>query len=130
RGGRRLQMTIRQRCPVLGRAVWAALVCGAFAGAPGVARAGFITDSTGDFISSYGGRHNGDLDVVGAEVQFDGVNFYLHAVLNGAVGTSNGAIYVFGFNRGAGTAGFASIGINGVLFDRVIVLNNNDTSAT
>lgn len=123
-------MATRVWGPASRRAVWAALLlCGAFAGAPGGARAGII-DPTGDFLSTYGGRHNGDLDVVAADVRYDGTNFYLHAVLNGAVGTSNGAIYVWGFNRGAGTAGFTSIGITGVLFDRVIVLNNNDTSTT
>jgi PEP-CTERM motif len=98
--------------------------------APRTAWASSILDPTNDFIPSYLGRHNGDLDVLSADVRYDGTNFYLHAVLNGPVGLSNGGIYVWGFNRGAGTAGFAAIGINGVLFDRVLVLNNNDTSAT
>ena len=100
-------------------------------GTPKQAAASIVSDPTGDFLPTYLGPQNGDLDVIGAEVTFDGTNFVMHAVLNGDVGATPGAIYVLGFDRGAGTAGFgASLGLNGILFDRVIVVNNNDTSAT
>lgn len=90
-----------------------------------------IVDPAGDFMPTFGGLHNGDLDVLAADVKFDFTNFYFHALLNGPIGQTTGGIYVLGFNRGAGTAGFgASLGLNGVLFDRVIVINNNDTSTT
>lgn len=97
---------------------------------PRAAWATSITDPKGDFIPSYGGLKIGEFDVLFAEVTYDFTNFYLHAILDGPVGQTQGGIYVLGFNRGAGTAGFASLGLNGVLFDRVIVLNNNDTSGT
>jgi hypothetical protein len=97
---------------------------------PAAARADIVTDPVGDFIPSFAGRHNGDLDVVSAEVRFDGSSFFLRATMNGAIGTTSSGLYVLGFNRGAGTAGFAAIGIDKMLFDRVIVINNNDTSPT
>jgi len=126
RRGRSLHMTNR----VQGRVLWAAFLCAAFFGSPNVARAGITADPVGDFLATYPGPHNGDLDVVGAEGTFDGTKFVMHAILNGDVGTTVGAIYVLGFNRGAGTAGFgASLGLNGVLFDRVVVVTNIDTSS-
>jgi hypothetical protein len=91
-------------------------------------KADIITDPQGDFLATYPGPHNGDLDVRGAEVRYDGTNFYLHAILDGPVGFTPGGIYVLGFNRGAGTAGFqTSLGLSGVVFDTVIVLPNTDT---
>ena len=47
--------------------------------------------------------------------------------MNGAIGTTSGAIYVWGVDRGAGTVGFPTMA-PGVIFDRVVILNNNDTS--
>jgi hypothetical protein len=96
---------------------------------PAAGRGEFITNPVGDFLPSYMGPHNGDLNVIGAEVRYDGTNFLLHLVLTGPVGTTTGANYVFGFNRGKGTAVFGSFA-PGVLFDGAIVLNNNDTSPT
>jgi hypothetical protein len=96
---------------------------------PATGRGDFITDPVGDFLPTYLGPKNGDLDVVGAEVGFNGTNFLLHVVMNAPVGTTTGAVYVFGFNRGAGTVGFPTLA-PGVRFDGVIVLDNNDTSPT
>jgi hypothetical protein len=109
------------------RVVGAVLVCAALVGAPGAVQAGLITDPVGDFIPSFLGPKNPDLDVVAADVQFDGTNFFLHAILNGPVGFTPGGFYVWGFNRGAGTQGFPVIA-PGVIFDKVVVLNNNDTT--
>src|SRR5262249_17708942 len=51
----------------------------------------------------------------------------LTATVNGKIGTTPGGFYVWGFNRGAGAQGFPTIA-PGVLFDRVVVVNNNGTT--
>jgi hypothetical protein len=113
-----------------GRSTWLALVFGVIVGgAPGAARAAVITDAANDFIPSYLGPKGADLDVLSASVTLSGSNFILHAVMNGAIGTTPGGFYVWGFNRGAGTPGFASLGLPNILFDRVVVIQNNNTGA-
>ena len=103
------------------RAVVCVLVAAA-AGSP--AAAGFIADPTGDFLPTYTGPRGGDLDVVAASGVFDGTAFRFSATLNANVGTTPGAFYVFGINRGAGTERFVtgtpSVG-RGVVFDSVVV---------
>jgi hypothetical protein len=81
-----------------------------------------VTDPAGDFIASFAGAHSGDLDVLSAFANFDGVTFEIGASVNGLVGTLPSALYVFGFNRGAGTSNFAAIGHPGVVFDAVITM--------
>jgi hypothetical protein len=117
-----------RRSTVVQTVVPALLLGAAFAGTPGAARATLITDAVNDFIPSFLGPKNSDLDVVKAEVTFDGTTFVLHAVLNGPAGTTPGGFYVWGFNRGAGTQGFPTIA-PGVVFDQVVVLRTDGTSA-
>jgi hypothetical protein len=94
---------------------------------PATASASLITDPVGDFVPTFLGPRNGDLDVLSAEVTYTGTNFLLHATLNAPVGTTPGGFYVWGFDRGAGTQGFPTIA-PGVRFDRVVVLNSNGTT--
>jgi hypothetical protein len=64
------------------------------------------------------------MDVLSADVIFDGTNFILSATLNGMIGTSANTLYVFGFNRGgAVNAPFTGIGEPNVIFDAVITVN-------
>lgn len=87
--------------------------------------AGTIADAPGDFLPTYSGPQNGDLDILGASVAFDGTNFLLSSTHAGAIGTSTGSLFVWGIDRGAGfdrlTFGTPSIGA-GVPFDAVGVL--------
>ncbi|MEP6766152.1 MAG: PEP-CTERM sorting domain-containing protein [Gemmatimonadaceae bacterium] len=78
-------------------------------------------DGINDFLPSYLGLKNNDLDVDNAEVFYNGSQFLFTATMRGPINTTPGAFYVFGLNKGAGTAGFAAIA-PGVLFDQVIVL--------
>lgn len=90
----------------------AALACaGGVAAAP-------ITDPAGDFLSTFVGPENGDLDLLSARVDFDGTNFTLRATTAGPVGTTAGSLYVLWVNRGSGTARFGPAAPN-VLFDAV-----------
>jgi hypothetical protein len=94
--------------------------------ATGPARAA-ITDPAGDFIPSYVGPHNADLDVLSASAIYDGSFFRLGATLAGTIGTPGG-LYVWGFDRGQGTARFGTIA-TGVLFDSVVTLTTDGTAA-
>ena len=95
----------------------------------GATRAQSITDPVGDFIGTYTGPQAGDVDVLAASVTYNGTSFVFSATLNGAIGTTPGALYVWGFDRGQGTPRFAAIGVSGVLFDSVVTLRP-DTTAT
>jgi hypothetical protein len=87
---------------------------------PGSATA--VSDPPNDFLSTFSGPHNGDLDVVAANVTLNGSNLDFSATLNGAVGQTPGAVYVFGINRGEGTPKFGNIGEGGVIFDSTFVI--------
>jgi hypothetical protein len=84
-----------------------------------------ITDPKGDFLPTFAGSSaSTDLDVLSATVYYSSATdvFTLQATMAGAVGSTTTGLYVWGVNRGAGTAGFAANGISGVRFDRVILL--------
>lgn len=89
----------------------------------GHSHAAVAIDPGNDFIPTYTGPQGGDLDVTSAEVMLDTSTNTLsfRATLNAAVGTTTGAFYVFGLDRGAGTARFGAIA-TGVLFDMVVLL--------
>lgn len=85
-----------------------------------------VRDPVGDFLPSFTGPRNGDLDVVTTQVVYNGTTFRLDATNNGPVGTTAGGVYVLGFNRGAGVAGLANVASN-VFFDSVVLVNANGT---
>ena len=91
------------------------------------AAAQLVADPAGDFLASYVGPRNGDLDVLGANVFFDGATFRFASRSAGAIGTTSGALFVWGVDRGRGTARFGPLA-PGVLFDAVVVLNPGGTS--
>lgn len=89
-----------------------------------------ITDPKGDFLATFAGSSaSTDLDVLSASVFYNPSTdlFTLTATMDGLIGTTATGFYVWGVNRGAGTAGFASLGLNGVRFDRVIILRPDGT---
>lgn len=97
------------------------------------AQAQSITDAVGDFLPTYTGPQNGDVDAVSA---FAGYNagddtFSFSGTFADAVGITPGAFYVWGLDRGAGTerfvAGSPSVG-QGVKFDAAIFLRPDGTA--
>jgi hypothetical protein len=100
----------------------AALAMSAFAA---TAYAATETDPVGDFLATYSGPHNGDLDATSVGALDDGTNVTLTATFNGTIGATPGAAYVLGVDRGAGLPLFTfqtpSVGA-GVIFDAVAVL--------
>jgi hypothetical protein len=83
----------------------------------------------GDFLPTYAGPPNGDLDVLSTRVNLLGTNLVFSATLNGNVGTTAQGFYIWGVNRGAGTANFASLGLPNIIFDSVIRINPDGTGA-
>lgn len=87
-----------------------------------------ITDAAGDFLPTYqgprpsvGNTQGADLDVLTANVTLVGSNLVFTSTQNGAVGSTVGGFYVWGINRGQGTARFPTLA-PGVLFDSVVIL--------
>jgi len=108
------------------------LLCAvALAGSPMLGHAlDGITDRPNDFLATFAGSSaSTDLDVISATVLYDADAdlFKLTSTMSGAVGSTPGGFYVWGVNRGAGTAGFAANGIDGVRFDRVVILRPDGT---
>lgn len=69
--------------------------------AAGAARAdSVVIDPVGDFLSTYAGPHNGDMDIISTQVSLLGTNFVFSATLNAPIGTTPGAFYVWGIDRG------------------------------
>lgn len=85
-----------------------------------------INDPTGDFLTSFAGPTNPDLDVIRGEVSLDGSNFVFESTSAGPIGTTPGALFVWGVNRGAGTARFGDLA-PGVLFDAVVIIRPDGT---
>lgn len=108
----------------------AALAVVALLSLPVSVPAATVSDPQGDFLATYTGPQNGDLDALSASAYFNGSSFRLSSVQNGMVGATSGSLYVWGINRGAGTPrlsfGSPSVG-TGVLFDAVAVLFPNGT---
>lgn len=91
-----------------------------------------ITDNAGDFLPTFAGSASStDLDVLSATVRYDAARdlFELSSTMAGAIGTTPKGFYVWGVNRGQGTAVFAANGIDGVRFDAVVLLRPDGTGS-
>ena len=112
------------------KGVRVSLLAGGIALAIGAApvQAAAITDPAGDFLPSYTGPHNGDLDVLSAQVTFTGSSFLFTSTLNGPIGTTPTGLYIWGINRGAGTVGFPTIA-PGVTFDSIFSISPSGASS-
>jgi hypothetical protein len=89
-----------------------------------------VTDATGDVVGSFTGTFTPSLDIVSANVQYlaDTNRFFVTATLNGpALNAGTGASFIWGINRGEGTARFAAGGFTNILFDSTIQLTLGGT---
>jgi PEP-CTERM motif len=103
----------------------AALMCSINA-----AHAVTVADATGDFLPSFVGPNDADLDVTSFSVTFNSVTnvFTLGAVFAGVINPANAGRYVFGVNTGTGViAPFAAIGQPLVTFNQAVVINKDGT---
>jgi hypothetical protein len=103
----------------LALATWSGVFSPAHAG-PGE----IITDPVGDFPTTYAFPHVADLDVISAQVNFTGSEFVFSATMNGVIGTTPEAFYVWGVDRGVGasTDNFAELGRPKIAFDLVVAV--------
>jgi hypothetical protein len=62
-------------------------------------------------------------------VSLSGANLLFSATLNAPINTTPEAFYVWGIDRGAGaaTANFASLGLPNIVFDAVLIVQNEGT---
>ena len=101
----------------------------AVAAVPAVSHAVATVDPAGDLLSTYPGPRGGDLDVVSTDVLYNGNSFRFTTTLAAPVGTTPGGFYIWGLDRGQGTARFGQFTVGGntydargVLFDSVVIL--------
>jgi hypothetical protein len=84
------------------------------------------SDPTGDYLPTFVGDHDLDLDVTSFSVVFDDPAdvFHLHATFAGDIDPAKAGLYVVGVNTGgaASPGPFASISNPNVIFNRVIVI--------
>jgi len=90
-----------------------------------------VTDAIGDYVPGFAGSKAGDLDVVGAFVTYNAATdmFVFSGTMNADIDPASKDIFVWGLDRGQGTARFAANGITGVLFDSVVVFNADGSGA-
>lgn len=90
-----------------------------------------VVDAPADYVAGYAGSTAGDLDVLGGFVTYNPATdgFVFSGTMNADIGTSAGGLYIWGVNRGAGTARFAANGVGGVLFDAVVIVQQNGSIA-
>jgi hypothetical protein len=62
-----------------------------------------IEDTKGDFLNTFAGPHNADLDVVSAQAIYGSESVRLSVTLAGNTGTTANALYVWGVDRGGAT---------------------------
>jgi hypothetical protein len=108
------------------------LAAAALMAGPLAAHAVGVADPVGDFLPTFGGTAAmTDLDVVSAYVTYNASTdiFTFTSTQAGAVGSTANGLYVWGINRGAGTAGFAANGLPGVRFDSVLLLRPDGTGS-
>jgi hypothetical protein len=108
---------------VVTRAALALAVAFAVAAAPHAAAAQASTDPVGDFLPTYVGPRNADVDITAVDFTWNGGStFTLFSRSAGDLGQTPGALFVWGIDRGQGTARFPTLA-PGVLFDLVVVVN-------
>jgi len=83
-----------------------------------------ISDGAGDFLASYTGPSSSDLDIIGASVTFDGLNFDFDVTAGGQIGTTPNSLFVWAINRGSGISRPVLAPPDGasLLWDAVVVM--------
>jgi hypothetical protein len=90
-----------------------------------------VTSNTG-FLPTYVGPKNGDMELASVSAIIDGANLVLSATAEAPIGTTAGAVYVWGVNTvGANApAPFASDGFGKVLFNNAIAASPGAAGVT
>lgn len=102
----------------------------ALAAAP--AQATIVADPVGDFLPSFVGPNDPDLDVTAFSVGYDPVAlaFNLSATLAGDINPAAAGFYVIGVNTGTGVIRpFANVGAPNVIFNQAVVVQKSGAAA-
>ncbi len=104
-----------------------ALCAAALIAATPWSKAAGVSDAFGDYVAGYNGSKLGDLDVLSSIVTYNPSTdrFVFSGTFAADIGTTPGGFYVWGVNRGAGTGGFAVNGLSNILFDMVLIFNQD-----
>jgi hypothetical protein len=90
-----------------------------------------VSDPAGDFLATYTGSQDADLDILSGDVAFDGTSFLFTATVAGQIDATPGQLYAWGIDRGAGTPRIDLLRdpdiAPGILFDAVVVMLPNGT---
>jgi hypothetical protein len=121
-----MEDNMRKRIP----AVAAALAAAMLVATP--LHATTFADPSGDFLATYTGPHNSDLDVLSGSVAFSSDDLRLSSTMDGPIGTTSGSGFFWGVDRGSGTArlitsGPPAVGTPGMLLDAIVALLANGT---
>jgi hypothetical protein len=115
----------------INKAVFSILAAAAIAAVAPAHATTTVFDPVNDFIGSYTGPHQADLDVVSLSVDYDPVAaaFHLSSTMAGMIDPSLPGFYAIGVNTGTGINNFAAIGVPGVVFNKVIAVQKAGTAA-
>ena len=91
-----------------------------------------FADPVGDFLGTFTGPQNGDLDILSGSATFNSDQLFLSSTMNGAIGTTTGSLFLWGVDRGSGTerlitSGPPSVGPPGILLDTVVRFDADGT---
>jgi len=94
------------------------------------AQSSTVGDPVGDFLPTYTGPWNPDLDVTSLSVSYNAstTSFLIQSTFAGDINPAMPGFYVIGVNTGTGTGPFASIGAPDVLFNQVVLVQKNGTA--
>ena len=97
----------------------------------GPALATTVTSTTG-FLSTYTGPQNGDVEIASASATIDGADLVLSATAEAPIGTTPGAVYVWGVNTvgASAPAPFAAEGFGNVLFNNAVAVSPGGVGVT
>lgn len=98
----------------------------------GAAHAAPVADPAGDFLSTFAGQQSStDLDILSVSAEYIEASdtFILSSTSAGDIGLTPKGLFVWGVNRGTGSASFAANGLPGVLFDLVVLLRPDGTGS-
>jgi hypothetical protein len=99
---------------------------------PLTAHAATVSDATGDFLASYTGSPDADLDVTSFSVAYNATTqlFTLGAVFAGVIDPTKVGRYIVGVDTGRGALKpFAAIGQPNVVFDQAITIQKDGTGS-
>jgi hypothetical protein len=128
--GHQREQSFRLTRETMMRALFLAGVVALGLASAGSVSATTMTDATDDFLPTFSGPRDADLDVTSFSVTYNSVtsSFLLGATLAGPIDSSKAGLYAIGVDTGTGPfAPFADVGAPNVIFNQVVVVRKDGT---